>query len=342
MASVHTNVHKRRKLNSLPFGPLTRVKLYGEILAEFLIGNTFARSLISEKDMGHCGGRKSGRQEAAVHLLWVGVGDVRNPLLTLSGLSRNRCYALHLNDVSPVTLARDAVILAMGATRVEDAIAVWSDSVLNAETHRRLQKTLRDLLDNKYSYLDFSAAEGLQCYWRSWLEHAHSPDALSRVRSRALGVKGAGHQRVGVSESWRRLGVASSAEGDEQCSYSNPTLYDLIDEDAPKYLELQGPGAAFANLVGDIGSKEFAESLAKAWTPLLKSSWQQRVAAKRVTVHFYLGDCAAFLQRPDFASKFAAIDTSNVMDYTGMWNLALQCEPCLVRKGGRIFLWSRF
>ena len=320
------------------FGPLSRVKLCEEILTEFLIGNTFARSLISEKDVAAIAGGDIGEDDL-VHLLWVGVGDVRNPLLTLSGLSSTRRHALHLNDVSPVTLARDAVILAMGASRIDDAIAVWSDSMLDTKTHGRLQETLQSLIDNKYDFMDFSAASRLQTYWRSWLTHSHSLDTLGAVRREALAVKGAGHQRVGVSESWRRLGIASKAGGMAMArACPNPTLYDLTNKDVPKYLELQGPGAAFANLVGDIGTEEFATSLAKAWTSLFKS-WQERIATKRVVAHFYLGDCAAFLQRPDFACKFAAIDTSNVMDYTGMWNLVLQSEPCLVKaKGAYVFV----
>ena len=94
--------------------------------------------------------------------------------------------------------------------------------------------------------------------------HSHFPDTLGAVRREALAVKGAGHQRVGVSESWRRPGIASKAEEWQWHELAQILRYTIYKQRRTKVLELQGPGAAFANLVGDIGTEEFATSLAKA------------------------------------------------------------------------------
>lgn len=117
---------------------LSRRKLVDKIMQTFLIGNTTARPLITSLEGERLGtphqdqtsgaavettsadlsveARKRKRDSpedssSSLDLLFLGVGDLRNPLLTLTNIPGNRPVSIYLNDLSPVTIARNVVIL---------------------------------------------------------------------------------------------------------------------------------------------------------------------------------------------------------------------------------------
>ena len=366
----------RRSARSPPFeGPLARRKLFDEALSEFLIGNTFSRQLVDAEELrvfadidGSDSESETNSDESncskkakVLRLMWVGVGDVRNPLATLhcvrGALPASKCE-LHLNDVSSVTLARDAVLLTIsagdGVFAALAAISLWSDACIKRQVNHVLVNALKKLLGDgsEIPFLQFNDERtkyALKKHWRQWLRVADvsgkcrgtgkAREAANRLarcmeaRAKALSVKGAGHGRAGASPWWRKAGVASMssdafAKIKSEALRVNPTLYDMSDERCPRYLECQGPAGAFASLRGDVGSESFAETLREAWKPLF-DSFRSAARAGAVVAHLSLGDCMEILEQPRFKSAFHAIDTSNVMDYVGMWNLALRCSPCL-------------
>ena len=64
---------------------------------------------------------------------------------------------------------------------------------------------------------------------------------------------------------------------------------DCADPIAPRFLECQGPGAAFRSLRGAIGSAQFAASLETCWAPLFRRL-RASVADEKVRVFATLGD----------------------------------------------------
>ena len=105
-----------------------RRKLVDEIMRTFVIGNTFARSLLTKTEaQGLCSllaQQQPGSDiEKPVKLLWVGVGDIRNPLTTLTAFPPSPRVNLqfHLNDVSSATIARAVVLLIVGSQRADVA-----------------------------------------------------------------------------------------------------------------------------------------------------------------------------------------------------------------------------
>eukprot|EP00947_MAST-08B_sp_MAST-8B-sp1_P001746 g1746.t1 len=133
-------------------GGLARRKLWDEALSGFLIGNTCARSLLSPSDAAD-------PTVDAWELLYVGVGDLRNPLTTLAALPLSKHVTIHINDSSPLVLARCVALLLLAAQDNDGddtndtvgstdaaAIAVWCDALLDVETHASLYSVLRGLL----------------------------------------------------------------------------------------------------------------------------------------------------------------------------------------------------
>ena len=105
--------------------PPSRRKLVDEAMSGFLIGNTFARALLTTTEAQQLAADNS-RALQPLKFLWIGVGDVRNPLSTLlsfprvapakvkdEGDSPPLRVELHLNDVSSVVLARDVALLSV-------------------------------------------------------------------------------------------------------------------------------------------------------------------------------------------------------------------------------------
>ena len=85
----------------------------------------------------------------------------------------------------------------------------------------------------------------------------------------------------------------------------------------------------------EIGSEMFAKTLhEKCWGPLLttlqESTISDLAAVPRLSVRLWLGDCLLRLNpsQPE-TGQFDAVDTSNVMDYAGLWNLLLATMPLL-------------
>jgi hypothetical protein len=349
-------------------------------MSNFLVGNTAAKSLLVDSEASAIRAAAKQGTTTTTRLLFIGVGDVRNALLTLSTISPKplpncvHSVELFLNDLSPVTLARDVVLLALATQddatlSIEAATSVWSDAVLTPTVHSRLTKTLTDLVNGSVPSwmfvgdqpsIQFFQYNALVTIWKGWLELDLSRDGLLDVRAAALSIEGAGHGRAGASVSWRQYGLSSvECTEDHDAAFHcrteiNPTMLEVLPSpdgsgrNVITYLETQGTMGAFGDLEGlDTGSAEFAKGLKqKCWGPLFTClrSW---VAKDRLHVHFWLGDCMvrlASLQVLEAAQEsaqqqggaevvtalaFDAVDTSNVMDYVGMWNLLVVCVPRL-------------
>lgn len=188
-----------------------------------------------------------------------------------------------------------------------------------------------------------------------------------KLRAETLAIKGTGHGRAGVSASWKKYGLSSCAalddeESKEGCEQAhgksrcaafnirteiNPTLLRVVHERNKEgiqrfeFLETQGTMGAFSDLEGLYpGSEAFARVLStKCWGPLFKTL-QSCIAdpvravsstnSTALSVRFWLGDCLVRLNDLNQNTlQFDAVDTSNVMDYAGLWNLIVAVMPRL-------------
>ena len=116
-AICDTSSRTKHRMTHKPM-PLARRRLTERVMEGFAVGNTAARPLLP------CA-TKSSPLKAVLRLLFLGVGDVRNTLLTLRTMGNDTaaeagapCKAetqqevhLHLNDICVPTLARAAVLL---------------------------------------------------------------------------------------------------------------------------------------------------------------------------------------------------------------------------------------
>ena len=94
---------------------------------------------------------------------------------------------------------------------------------------------------------------------------------------------------------------------------------------AAAFLETQGPGGALGTAAA-VGTAAFRADAARAWARL--GAFANEPGARFVVSS---RDCCAPRSWP--ARSFDAVDTSNVADYAGLWNLLLACGP-LVAGGG--------
>lgn len=224
--------------------PLARRKLYDEAVSGFAVGNTFARSLLTASESEALRRQTQGTPAATgsaaesgnpLRLLYVGVGDIRNPLTTLAelgppGVGAGGAISLHLNDASPLALARCAVLLSLatatgeGAEATEAAeaatlsaavgsvTAVWSDARLTEATHASLVSVLAQLCGGAapagakagggwslpvpsmpwVAASTTATATALRRYWQGWLDLATTGSAvqLDAVRDAAIAMPG--------------------------------------------------------------------------------------------------------------------------------------------------------
>ena len=139
-----------------------RRKLLENVMAGFVVGNTNARGI----DPAYL--RISPARDQ-INLLYLGVGDMRNPLTAIQNLDTkaketidlSHCkrlrVCLHLNDMNTIVLARNAVFLLVAANATcvgtsaqatAAAIAVWSDAYfLTGHIPTRLIAALTKLID---------------------------------------------------------------------------------------------------------------------------------------------------------------------------------------------------
>ena len=118
----------------------SRRKLFDRAMSVFLVGNTHARQLFTEHEVRELEAAKDWSRP--LRLLYLGVGDPRNPLASLNQLPTRQPVEFHLNDFSPVVLARAIVLLSLACAGEEReatsagnaATAVWSDAKLRFET----------------------------------------------------------------------------------------------------------------------------------------------------------------------------------------------------------------
>ena len=98
-----------------------RRKLVDRAMSGFIIGNTHARSLLTRQEAAELAKAPPvgpGATPQPTKLLWIGVGDVRNALTTLSAFPPRAYVELHMNDMSSAVLARNVVLLTMATREV--------------------------------------------------------------------------------------------------------------------------------------------------------------------------------------------------------------------------------
>jgi len=234
-AATTAPVSRRR-----PIAGLGRRKLTDAIMQGFVVGNTAAQSLLGPQDAAALAAA------TPVRLLYLGVGDVRNPLSALCQLPHSAAVVVHVNDTSAVVLARNVLMLAVASVgtpeAVAAAIAMWCDAELTSEHHSIVVTTLQRLLTSPSpspsptapaaaaaaataaattspgaAVLPWLVVEGgsqgtlVQC-WRAWLSLATSvplADARKRRQAALRTSSSVGHGRVGASDAWIQVGVSS-------------------------------------------------------------------------------------------------------------------------------------
>lgn len=336
-----------REDGSLVVGAVSvaRRKLFDVVMSFFLLGNTNARALFTRQE----GQALAKNMSSPVKLLYLGVGDVRNVLTTLNNLplpGRGFKVEVVLNDSSALTLARDVLLLELATKSAAVATAVWSDALLSEDSMTQLGKSLERLVTNPPCWLaemDPSTRKGLVGHWQAWKQECDCDRSQTslQVRREALLEKSSrfiGHGRAGASQYWRQVGVSSVSKAVASTfSRCNPTLF-VVSHGEPHLVEFQGPMGAFHQLEGLCqGGTALAQILHNCWRPLF-AGFTQRVESSCCTVRAVLGDCTTLLESGRLGSGFTAIDTSNLMDYVGLWNLLLLAEERLsLREGSFIF-----
>lgn len=146
-----------------PEHAVCRRKLLDNVMSGLVVGNTNARGI----DPAYL---DVTRERGRMNILYLGVGDMRNPLTTIHSLDANikdnRDFpngrtlrmCLHLNDMNTIVLARNAVFLLLAAHAtcigtVEQAtaaaIALWSDAYFLAKsTSTQVAEALTKLIDH--------------------------------------------------------------------------------------------------------------------------------------------------------------------------------------------------
>ena len=324
---------------------LGRRKLADKVMGCFLVGNTIAQALFTAEEGTRLWESTAGAADSqrCARLLYVGVGDVRNPLSALANLPAGAQSEVHMNDTADVVLARNAVMLAVatglgtsGAGDIPAAIAMWSDALLSEKVATAVHAALTQLAAGELpAWLKLRAgcsARLVRC-WASWLAMTASVTSkrarTTRDATLQADAANAGHGRAGASKLWRLFGVSSVPVSKKALPpKANVTLLHPV---SGEFLETQGPAGAFAGLDRlTAGKPRFAEAVQAAWTPLL-TSWATRVHAGAVEVHLWLTEGTGLLTGAvtgdSLPTGFHAIDTSNVMDYVGLY-VAADCAPC--------------
>eukprot|EP00936_MAST-01D_sp_MAST-1D-sp1_P000494 g494.t1 len=204
---------------------------------------------------------------------------------------------------------------------------------------------------------DTTTWNALRQQWNMWLQLCDSANMseshFRRLRASALRARGAGHARTGASASWKAHGVSSVSfplqPGPDDLHLPrcpNATLLTRSIDGRLHFVECQGPTGAFAGLdrvKGGAGSARFAKRVQASWAPLFAAlrSYLGHTEASgstcRLAVRLWAGDALSLLARWPAArpkDRFDGIDSSNIVDYIGLWNLILRAMPCVRRPHG--------
>ena len=305
--------------------PLPRRKLFDACMRSFVVGNTTPTPLAPLDDPT--------TQRARV--LYAASGDCRNALETV-GAWRLPDLEVTLNDGNVVVCARNAIILRLlrrPDVAAADVARVWCDAWLSAAAAAALDRELRAVVDELDARgrlagavaLDDGCGAGACC--RAWLERRARPGgaaAFAAARDAAMALAGAGRGRRDAGAAWRAHGCCGGDGAELRAlGLANETLRDP--GPAAAFLETQGPGGALGTAAA-VGTAAFRADAARAWARL-------GAFANEPGARFAVSsrDCCAPRSWP--ARSFDAVDTSNVADYAGLWNLLLACGP-LVNDGG--------
>ena len=220
---------------------------------------------------------------------------------------------------------------------VELVAEVWYDALVSSNAVLALKEALRFLLNDSAQWLKvFDEGTREKC-WKQWTlwqkvldNYEAYQSAMVSARAVAMRDENVGHGRTGVSQLWKETGVSSRsvAAAEAKGLTLNPTLFhcELSDNPTFMFLDTQGPGGAFLELDQlQCGSSEFAEQLIKTVRPLVNTFKTRRSVV--FTVH--CGDGMDMLRMADGVQLFHAVDTSNLMDYLGIFNLLIATRKVL-------------
>ena len=115
-------------------------------------------------------------------MLFLGCGDLLNPLYAVAGSSENQKLSIHINDDNFSVIARNILILKIVFNPDFDTNSnldinyvwdVWCNATWPQSTVERFLKDIKELLDEPLPVnvilADLKSKEKLQSIWKEWL-----------------------------------------------------------------------------------------------------------------------------------------------------------------------------
>lgn len=127
-----------------------RRKVFDRGMQSFSLGNTPAMNVFHSADldaipephieltdaMAASDGALSAAVNSLLRVLFIGVGDIRNPLCFLQDANTTRPVEIHMNDIAVPTLARDLVLFKICRSgNTGDLASVWCNALLSPEQY---------------------------------------------------------------------------------------------------------------------------------------------------------------------------------------------------------------
>jgi len=127
-----------------------RRKVFDRGMQSFSLGNTPAMNVFHRVDldavpeshieltdaMAASDGALSAAVNSLLRVLFIGVGDIRNPLCFLHEAHTAQPVEIHVNDIALPTLARDLVLFKIcRSSSTGDLVSVWCNALLSPEQH---------------------------------------------------------------------------------------------------------------------------------------------------------------------------------------------------------------
>ena len=117
-------------------------------------------------------------------MLFLGCGDLRSPLTTANGISKNQFLHIHINDNNLLIIARNILILKTISSPEFDTSKdtdmnymwhLWYDAIWPESTLKRFIKDIQELLEQPLPHTIFIPEssiylERLRAVWTEWLE----------------------------------------------------------------------------------------------------------------------------------------------------------------------------
>ena len=316
---------------------LARRKCNDQSFYDIHLGRKCARSLVVEEDF-----KNACDTSEILKFLWVQTGDLRNPLMTLTHVPADRTVHLYFNDVSLVSFARNILLLSLLQSPRSDSaehatfVAVWCDALMSENNYEQMNEVLRELVTMKTfpPWLFVTPETWIACkrHWTAWLLVSNSKDKQVLLKSaRMKAVAKVTHMLKKTTPEWLEHGVASEQFEPTVHTRVNPSLYNFFPmyESKPQFLECESPAGSFASLL-DPSSDGFFQALHNAWSPLL-TRFQTGLQQHKVACCFKIGNgLETMKESAKRGTLFHAIDSSDLMDFVGLWNVLLSSKDALV------------